>query len=48
MTMVPKIIRIKFDSKDSAELFVRQHADKHPDFPNHFENFWCGINQTPE
>ena len=33
-------ILVKFDSKDSAELFVRQHAGKHEHFPYRFNNFF--------
>ena len=39
VAMVPKEIPDKFDSKDSAELFVRQHVDKHADFPYRFDHF---------
>ena len=49
VAMIPKVIPVKFDSKDSAELFVRQYAGKHIDFFSYrFEIFWCDINQTPK
>ena len=29
MILIPKVIAVKVKSKDSIELFVRQHAENH-------------------
>ena len=36
--LVPQVIPIKFDIKDFAELFVRQHAGRDTGFPNRFDD----------
>ena len=47
VSLAPKVVPIKFATRDHAEAFVRQHAGK-KDFPHRFDGFWCNINQSAE
>ena len=44
---VPKVVPIKFASRDHAELFIREHSGQKT-FPHKYESFWRNIRQTPE
>ena len=44
---VPKVVPIKFVTRDHAEAFDRQHAGK-KNFSHRFDGFWCNINQSAE
>ena len=46
-SLTPKVVSVTFNSRDYAETFVRQHADKN-NFAYRYEGFWCGMSQTPE
>ena len=46
--MVPRLIPVKFDTKDFAELFVRQHARRDAVFPYRFDGLWRNIDQSPK
>ena len=48
MSMLPKVIPLKFDSRIQAEAFVRRHAGKHFVFPHKCDDFWCNMNQSPQ
>ena len=47
VSLIPKVVPIKFATRDHAEAFVRQHAGKN-DFLHRFDGFWCNINQSAE
>ena len=47
MSLAPKVVPIKFATRDHAEAFVRQHVGK-KDFFHRFDGFWCNVNQVVE